>query len=83
MKHWVITLDWARDFEEGFQVLAVEHSAEDAKQKFDQEVENEREIAERNGWKVYEDNDAVFDAGEDGSHIQDHTTVRIFELDSE
>lgn len=75
--HYVITLDWARDFETGLSIVAVEHSLQKAKEVFAKEVKRERSIAEDNGWMIYEDDDQMFDAGEEGSHIQDHTTVYL------
>ena len=73
-------LDWANNGENGLQIIAVEHSFEEAQQHFQKAVEDERKIADGNGWQVYEDDNATFDAGEDGFHIQSHTTVRIIEV---
>lgn len=80
MKHWIIVLDWANNGENGLQIIAVEHSFEAAQQHFQKAVEDERKIADENNWQVYEDDNTTFDAGEDGFHIQSHTTVRIIEV---
>lgn len=79
MKHWIIVLDWANNGENGLQIIAVEHSFEAARRHFQKAVEDERKIADGCGWQVYEDDDATFDAGEDGFYIQSHTTLRIIE----
>ena len=77
MKHYVVFLEWATEGDNGANILSVEHSLEEAKAIFNDTVEEERELAENNGWEIYEDADMLFDAGEDGYYCANHSRVYI------
>lgn len=77
MKHYVVVLEWASEGENGSNVLDVKHSLEEARQVFNETLEEERYIAENNGWEIYEDKDDTFDAGEDGGYTFNHSRLYI------
>lgn len=77
MKHYVIVNDWAYEYESGTTILGVTHSLEEAKVIFNASVENEREFSKEHGWEVYDDCETVFDAGEDGYYVSNHTNLYI------
>ena len=80
MKHFVIINEWTQDFENGVTVLGVTHDCEKAKIIFNNAVDKERKIADENSWEIFEDEDMLFDAGESGCYINNHTTVLISEV---
>lgn len=77
MKHYVILLDWANEYENGITILGVAHSLEEAKEIFNASLAKEREFAEENGFTIYDDCEGVFDAGEDGYYNTNHTNLCI------
>lgn len=77
MEHYVVVIDWTSEGDNGCNVLGVTHSLEKAKEIFKDAVETERDLAEDNSWKIYEDNDMEFDAGEDGYYVNNHSRVFI------
>lgn len=77
MKHYVVVLEWSTEEDCDSNVLGVAHSLEEAKQIFNDTVEKERELAENNGWEIYEDTDVIFDAGEDGYYCSNHSKLYI------
>ena len=77
MKHYVIVNDWANEYESGTTILGVVHSMEEAKEIFNQRLANEKQYAEENGFTIYEDCETVFDAGEDGYYVSNHTNLYI------
>ena len=80
MTHFVVVLEWAAEYECGSTVLGVTHSLEDAKKIFNGTVEEEREYAAEHEWIIYDDLDTVFEAGEEGRYISNHTNVYIQEV---
>lgn len=80
MKHYVVVLVWASDGENDSNILCVAHSFEEAKQVFDNNINSEKEIAQNNNWVIYEDNDWVFDAGEDGHYCENYSKLYIMEI---
>ena len=80
MKHYVVFLEWSSEGECGSNILGVAHSFEEANKIFNNTVEEEKEIAENNGWEIYEDSDFCFDAGEDGFYAGNHSKVSIEEV---
>lgn len=77
MMHFVIVNDWANEYENGTTILGVEHSLEEAKKVFQTYLEEEKKYAEEHGFTIYEDCDTIFDAGEDGYYISNHTNLYI------
>ena len=81
-KHYVVAREWAADCvgEQGVTILGVAHSFDEAKKIFADNISQERELAETNGWTVYTDNEACFDAGWDGYYNRDHVKLIIVEV---
>ena len=77
MKHFVIVNDWANEYENGTTILGVAHSLEEAKEIFNQSLADEKQYAEENGFTIYDDCETVFDAGEDGYYVSNHTNLSI------
>ena len=77
MKHYVIVNDWANNYESGTTILGVAHSMEEAKEIFNQSLADEKKYAEEHDYEIYDDCDTVFDAGEDGYYISNHTNLYI------
>ena len=77
MKHYVIINDWATNFESGSTVLGVAHTMEEAREIFNQSYNEEKQYAEDHDWEVYDDCETVFDAGEDGYYVSNHTHLYI------
>ena len=73
----VLLLDWAANDEQGINVIGIFPDIDSAKKAFAENVQAERELAEENGWKIYEDTDTVFDAGYEGFYNNNHTTLKI------
>ena len=80
MKHFVIVLEWAAEYECGSNVFAVTHSLEDAKKILREFVAEEREYALEHEWIIYDDLPTVFEAGQEGSYITNHTNLYIQEV---
>lgn len=80
MKHYVVVLDWATEYECGSNVIGVAHSLEDAKKIFEGVATEEREYAAEHDWVVYDDLPTVFEAGQDGYYISNHTNLYIQEV---
>jgi hypothetical protein len=80
MKHFVVVLDWASEYECGSNVIGVTHSLEDAKKIFNETAAEEREYAIEHEWIIYDDVDTVFEAGQDGYYISNHTNLYIQEV---
>lgn len=77
MKHYVIVNDWANDYETGTTILGVEHSLEEAKEVFNHYLAEEKKYAEDHGFEIFDDCETVFDAGEGGRYIINHTNLYI------
>lgn len=77
MKHFVIVNDWANEYESGTTILGVAHSLEEAKEIFNQSLADEKQYAEEKGFTIYDDCETVFDAGEDGYYVSNHTNLYI------
>lgn len=82
MKHYVVLCDWSvdRSCESGVDIKAVAHTLEEAKEIFAEEVANEKQYAEENGWDVLTDTDTEFDAGHFGYFNAEHTHLYIEEV---
>ena len=82
MRHYVVLCDWAVDrvCASGVDITGVAHSLEEAKEIFAKAVIDEKKYAEENNWKVYEDSDVDFDAGEDGHYAAEHAHFYIEEV---
>ena len=80
MKHYVVVLEWAAVYECGSTVLGVTHSLEDAKKIFKITAAEEKEYAIEHGWIIYDDIDTVFEAGEEGNYIANHSNLYIQEV---
>lgn len=80
MKHYVVFLEWASEGDNGSNILGVAHSLEEAKQIFNETVEEEKQLAEESGWEIYEDTDVEFDTGEDGYYCTNHSRLYIQEV---
>ena len=77
MKHYVVVNDWANEYESGTNVLGVAHSLEEAKKIFNETLADEKQYAEEHGFEIYDDCETVFDAGEEGYYISNHTHLYI------
>ena len=77
MKHFVVVNDWSNDYECGVTILGVAHSLEEAKEIFNKSLVEEKQYAEEHGFTIYSDCETVFDAGEGGSYVKDHTNLFI------
>lgn len=77
MKHYVIINDWANECESGTTILAVVHSIEEAQEIFNECVVDEKLYAKEMGFEIYDDCETVFDAGEDGYYVSNHTNLYI------
>lgn len=77
MEHFVVVNDWAYEYESGTTILGVTHSLEEAKVIFNASVGNEREFSNAREWEIYDDCETVFDAGEDGYYVANHTNLYI------
>ena len=77
MEHYVVVNDWAYEYESGTTILGVTHSFEEAKVIFDASVADEREFSNAQKWEIYDDCETVFDAGEDGYYVANHTNLYI------
>ena len=83
MAHYVVMCDWSisGDFiNHGVDVTGITHSLEEAKEIFAKAVVDEKKYAEEHGWKIYEDSDVEFDAGEDGYYEAEHAHFFIQEV---
>ena len=83
MKHFVVMCDWAISnsfVSYGVDITGVAHSLEEAKEIFAKAVVDEKKYAEDNGWIIYEDSDAEFDAGEEGNYTEEHAHFYIQEV---
>lgn len=80
MKHYVVVLEWAAEYECGSNVIGVAHSLEDAKRIFKEIAIEEKEYAIEHGWIIYDDLPTVFEAGQDGNYITNHTNLYIQEV---
>ena len=77
MEHYVVINEWATEDENGVTILGVAHSMEEAKRIFNENIDKERELAEENGYTIYEDDETTFDAGEEGFYITNHGSLYI------
>jgi hypothetical protein len=77
MEHFVVVNDWAYEYESGTTILGVTHSLEEAKEIFNQSYTNEKRYAEEHGYEIYDDCETVFDAGEEGYYVNNHTNLYI------
>lgn len=82
MKHYVLTVDYARDGEYGSDVIGVFHSPDAAKVEFDKQLETERKKAEENDWAVESDEDTLFKAKKEGDHANNHVCMYVKEVDA-
>ena len=79
MEHYIVIHDYARSdlYDNGVDIVGVTHSMEEAKNIFNAYVLAEKEAAVENQYEVYEDEDTIFDAGEDGYYVSNHTKLYI------
>ena len=80
MVHYIVIHDWAREgslIDCGVDIIGVAHSLEEAKNIFAEVVIDEKEVAMEGGYEIYEDNDTMFDAGENGYYAVNHTRLYI------
>lgn len=77
MEHYVIIHEWANDYEYDVGVLGVAHSLEEAKEIFNNSVDDEKKYADEHGYEIFEDSDVIFDAGKYGEYIVFHTRMYI------
>lgn len=80
MKHYVVILDWAGNDDEGVRIFGITHTLDKAKKIFAEQITQEREIADQNGWVVETDTDVQFEAYEDGYHAIAHSKLYIEEV---
>lgn len=77
MKHYIIVNDWANEYESGTTILGVVHTMEEAKEIFNKNLVEEKKYANEKGFEIYDDCETVFDAGEDGYYMSNHTNLYI------
>ena len=77
MEHYVVIHKWASEYEQGFSILGVVHSLEEAKEIFNKVLTEERAYAKEHDFKIYEDEEFYFDAGEEGYYISNHTHLCV------
>lgn len=80
MGHYVVINEWAcSGFMEdcGVNIVGVAHSLEEAKSLFNSVVTIEKDLAVENDYEIYEDEDTIFDAGEEGYYVSNHTKLYI------
>ena len=77
MKHFVIVNEWATEYENGSTIIGIVHSLEEAKKIFDTKLMEEKQYAKEQGFMIYDDCETVFDAGEDGYYVSNHTKLYI------
>ena len=79
MTHYLVIHDWACSdiYDNGVDIIGIAHSLEEAKKLFNEKVLAEKEVAVENNWEIYDDNDCMFDAGEDGYYVSAHTKLYI------
>ena len=77
MKHFVVVHDWADTYENGTTILGVAHTLEEAKLVFNESFDDEKRYAEEHDFTIYDECETVFDAGEDGSYMTNHTNLYI------
>lgn len=77
MKHYVIVSDWANNYENLTTILGVTHSIEEAKEIFNEHLVDEKRYAKEHGFTIYDDCETVFDAGEGGYYVRNHTNLYI------
>jgi glycerate-2-kinase len=80
MTHYVVVLNWATEGDNGSNVLGVTHTIDEAQEVFNETLKDEKALAENNGWKIYEESNDVFDAGEDGYYRDNYTKLYIQEV---
>ena len=80
MKHYVVVRDWASDYEGGVDILGVGDTYDEAKEIFNQHIEEEKQYADDNGYDIDTDTESEFDAGIMGSWFTDHITLYIQEV---
>ena len=80
MKHYVIIHEWANDYEYDVSVLGVAHSLGEAKEIFNNSVDDEKKYADEHGYEIFEDDDMIFDAGKYGEYIVFHTRMYIQDI---
>ena len=83
MNHYVVMNHWSNadccEFDQ-VTIVGIAHSLEEAKEIFNKQLVEEREIAEENGWEILEDCETEFEAGEDGAYTENHTRLYIQEV---
>lgn len=75
--HYVIVLDWATEDDSDVQIVGVFHTLDDAKEKFEKYVIEEKQLVRDNGYVISEDNGMVLDAGIMGYWRDNHITLYI------
>jgi hypothetical protein len=80
MKHYVVMLDWATQDAEAVAIIGVVHTYEDAKKLFDEELVEEKGIAESKGYTVEVDEEDRFEAGIMGYWATEHSELYIQEV---
>ena len=77
MKHFLIINEWASENESYFDIIAIAHSLEEAKEIFATKLEDEKEYAKEQEYEVFEESDVIFDAGEPDYYLGRHTKLYI------
>lgn len=80
MKHYVLVLDWATNYEEDVNIIGVFHTLEDAERLYKETLSNERKLAEEKGYEVETDDNVCFTAYEEGNYMTEHTRLYIQEV---
>lgn len=77
--HYIVINTWSLDSagECDSSIIGVKHTLEEAKELFNQYLNDEKELARKRGWTIYADEDTMFDAGEDGNYVGNHVILYI------
>lgn len=75
--HYVVVLDWATEYDGDVQILGVAHTLADAKRIFNEQIVEEKMIANDSSYYIEEDNGVMFNAGVMGSWRDNHITLYI------
>ena len=77
MEHFVVLLDWATETEQDVLVLGVAHTLEKAKEIFNRQLQNEKEITEQEGYEIMEESDVWFESYKPGYWNDGHCKLWI------
>lgn len=78
-KIWVVHRECVIDYELSSREIKVFHNESDARKAFGELAKHDREYCTKSEWEVGTDNEACFDAYEDGWYAQNHILIELSE----